>query len=74
MLSFLIAAFFSSLFEEKSIITDLFTFNDCKIVIKLTDTVLTLIINAFSHQSHYTITLTVISASLQIKTSLLLRL
>jgi len=38
--SFLTAAFFSSLFEEKSIITDLFTFNDCKIVIKLTDTVL----------------------------------
>ncbi len=36
----LIAAFFSSLFKEKSIITDLFIFNDYKIVIKLTDTVL----------------------------------
>ena len=32
--------FFSSSFEEKSIIIDLFTFNNYKIVIKLTDTVL----------------------------------
>ena len=38
--SFSTAAFFSSSFEEKSIITDLFIFNDCRIVIKLTDTVL----------------------------------
>jgi len=38
--SFLTAAFFSSSFEERSIITDLFIFNDCRIVIKLTDTVL----------------------------------
>jgi len=38
-LSFSIAVFFSSLFEEKSIITDLFTFNDYRIVIKLIDTV-----------------------------------
>ncbi len=37
---FLIIMFFSSLFEEKSIITDLFTFNNYKIVIKLIDTVL----------------------------------
>jgi len=37
---FLTAVFFSSLFKKKSIITDLFTFNDCRIVIKLTDTVL----------------------------------
>ncbi len=37
--SFLIAAFFSSLFKEKSIITDLFTFNDCRIVIKLINTI-----------------------------------
>jgi len=34
------AAFFSSLFKERSIITDLFIFNDYKIVIKLTNTVL----------------------------------
>ncbi len=40
MLSFSIAAFFSSLFEERSIITDLFIPDDCRIVIKLTDTVL----------------------------------
>jgi len=38
--SFLIAAFFSSLFKEKSIIIDLFIFNNYRIVIKLTDTVL----------------------------------
>ncbi len=40
VLLLLTAAFFSSLFEERSIITDLFTFNDYRIVIKLTDTVL----------------------------------
>ena len=40
MSSLLIVAFFSSLFEKKSIITDLFIFNDYKIVIKLTNTVL----------------------------------
>ncbi len=37
---FLTAAFFSSSFEERSIITDLFIFNDYRIVIKFTDTVL----------------------------------
>ncbi len=40
MLSSSIAAFFSSLFKEKSIIINLFTFNDYTIVIKLIDTVL----------------------------------
>jgi len=35
MLLFSTAVFFSSLFKEKSIITDLFIFNDYKIVIKL---------------------------------------
>jgi len=39
-LLFLIIAFFSLLFKKKSIITDLFIFNDYRIVIKLTDTVL----------------------------------
>ncbi len=39
MSSFLTAVFFSSSFKEKSIITDLFTFNDCRIIIKLIDTV-----------------------------------
>jgi len=38
--SFLIIAFFSSSFKEKSIITDLFIFNNYRIVIKLIDTVL----------------------------------
>ncbi len=38
-LLFLITVFFSSLFEEKSIITDLFTFNDYRIVIKFINTV-----------------------------------
>ncbi len=38
-LSFLTAVFFSSSFKEKSIITDLFTFNDYRIVIKLINTV-----------------------------------
>ncbi len=37
---FLTAVFFSSSFKERSIITDLFIFNDYKIVIKLTNTVL----------------------------------
>ncbi len=37
-LSFSIAAFFSSSFKEKSIITDLFISDDCRIVIKLIDT------------------------------------
>ncbi len=40
VLLFSTAAFFSLLFKEKSIITDLFIFNDYRIVIKLTDTVL----------------------------------
>jgi len=39
-LSFLIVMFFSLLFKERSIITDLFIFNDYRIVIKFTDTVL----------------------------------
>jgi len=34
----LTAAFFSSSFKERSIITDLFIFNDYRIVIKLIDT------------------------------------
>ncbi len=38
-LSFLIAAFFSLLFKERNIITDLFIFNDCRIIIKLINTV-----------------------------------
>jgi len=38
--SFSTAAFFSSSFKERSIITDLFTSDDYRIVIKLTDTVL----------------------------------
>ncbi len=37
--SLLITAFFSSLFKEKNIITDLFIFNDYRIVIKLIDTI-----------------------------------
>ena len=37
---FSIIVFFSSSFKERSIITDLFIFNDYKIVIKLTNTVL----------------------------------
>ncbi len=37
--SFLIVVFFSLSFKEKSIITDLFTSNDYRIVIKFTDTV-----------------------------------
>ncbi len=36
---FLITAFFSSLFEERSIITDLFTFNNYRIIIKFINTV-----------------------------------
>ncbi len=36
----LTAAFFSLLFKERSIITDLFISDDCRIVIKLTNTVL----------------------------------
>ncbi len=36
---FLITAFFSSLFKEKSIITDLFTLNNCRIIIKLINTI-----------------------------------
>jgi len=38
-LLFSTAVFFSSSFKEKSIITDLFIFNDCRIIIKLIDTV-----------------------------------
>jgi len=37
---FSIVAFFSLSFKERSIITDLFILNDCRIVIKLTDIVL----------------------------------
>ncbi len=37
--SFLIAAFFSSSFKERSIITDLFISNDYRIVIKLINTI-----------------------------------
>ncbi len=40
VLLFLTAAFFSSSFKEKSIITDLFIFDDYRIVIKFIDTVL----------------------------------
>ena len=40
ILSFSTATFFSSLFKERSIITDLFISNDYRIVIKFTDTVL----------------------------------